>query len=236
MDNNVFLYSAEGDNPGSCENTTYENCYRFRGGLYERDESTGWSQVAKNDNDYVNGIKGTDSIYLGDLELPRYPLLVLNRFLMGGIGVTYDSTLIAALKSAGRITSNSWSVWFGQRPDADGEGEMDGHLIFGGQDEAKFSSESATWSIDNASKDICETGLVVDITQITAQRQDGTDFNLLDGDQPVSYCIVPGISLIGLSNDAYDRLVEEIASPVIQLYTFNDNDGDMGPMFNANGS
>lgn len=161
---------------------------------------------------------------------------IFNNYLQGGVGLGQDSSLIKRLKDDGLIASRSWSVWFGQRPQANGEGAVDGHLVFGGKDEAKMDGEGATWPIGQT--DVCETGFVIRVQSVSGTDRNGDEFPILDneGQSGTQFCIVPGVALMSLPEAAERRLTDAIPGRPLRQSDSDDVHGTMGRIYSADES
>jgi hypothetical protein len=107
------------------------------------------------------------------------------------IGLGRNSTLLNALVSTGKIASRSWAMFWG-RQGATADAQMDGNFVFGGYDRAKASGANFTQGLVY-SNTACSTGMLVTITDISLNWDNGTTTSLYDGSQSaaMSACIVP---------------------------------------------
>jgi hypothetical protein len=91
------------------------------------------------------------------------------------IGMDSGSTVLEALKNAGRIASKSFGFWWG----LDGVGEKDqkgGSFVLGGYDRAKAYGDGVTTQLTHTDK--CASGMVVSISDILLNFRNGTDTSI----------------------------------------------------------
>lgn len=108
-------------------------------------------------------------------------------FAMMGLGLGSNSTVLRVLKESGKIASRTWSFFWGR-----GFGmssQLDGHLIFGGYDRAKVSGQRYTHPMTPGVAQ-CESQLVVNVTDLTMNFDNGTDVSIFGADSnPIPTCI-----------------------------------------------
>lgn len=209
------MFDAFSPDPGNCLNpntTTAQQCQRMRGGFYERNPDDGWVEDERPDFSTGGGPinQGSDSIYLGDTEVPSTPLFIEDNFLMNGLGMGPDSLLLNKLKDDGYIASKSWSMWRGQYANKDKE-EVDGHIIFGGVDEAKLTGESETFPTQPIDREDCDSGFVIEATGLSITTGARGTVELQNA--PFQrYCLVPAVPLLSLTEDAYDTILDSFGN------------------------
>jgi len=104
------------------------------------------------------------------------------------LGLGSDSVFLDALVKAGKIPSHVWSFFWG-RPE--GPSQVDGSVVLGGYDRRKVTGSNYTQRLDYSEATGCWTGMKVTISRIEANFRNGSNFNIIDKDQPLSVCIVP---------------------------------------------
>ena len=104
------------------------------------------------------------------------------------LGLGSDSVYLNALVKAGKIPSHVWSFFWGR---AEGPNKVDGSVVLGGYDRQKVTGSNYTQRLDYSEATGCWTGMKVTISGIEANFWNGSNFNIIDKDQPLSVCIVP---------------------------------------------
>lgn len=109
---------------------------------------------------------------------------------MAGFGLGLNSTILRTLKSTGNIASRSWALFWGRdNPKAT---QIDGSFILGGYDRAKVTGQKYTYNISPVTSS-CTTGLVVSVTDLILNFENGTSASLFPESQSdaISTCIDP---------------------------------------------
>ena len=85
---------------------------------------------------------------------------------------------------------------------------MDGSLTLGGYDSAKISGKNLTLPFSNNDFD-CLAGLIVTITDIQMNLQNGSDISILGASRgsAMKACLAPSYSVMSLSVDIWDAFV-----------------------------
>jgi hypothetical protein len=187
-------------------NTSFGFCNSYRGGIFETNSSTTFSSSSNvviaggspGDNsttDVGSAVGGSDNVQVGsNASLTRFPL-GFARYDWGGgyyplneIGLGFNSTLLSWLKTAGYIGSRTYAIYWGLAG-ATGTAKMDGSLVLGGYDYAKVQGKKYNKAF--GSWDLCETGMMVQVTDIQLNFPNGTNSSITPG-QSLNTCIVPG--------------------------------------------
>ncbi len=82
---------------------------------------------------------------------------------MNSLGLGRDSAILNAMYNSGIIASRSWSV-LGGLTGADLADQIDGHLVLGGYDGAKFTGDNCTEKI--AGNPTCSTNMVATVQDV----------------------------------------------------------------------
>ncbi|OBS22465.1 hypothetical protein FPOA_08802 [Fusarium poae] len=206
--NNTILYGPKCDVKGM----KYAACQTYRGGLYVPDDS---KTIGKPKKDYeplsepfpqnsydiiTETINWSEDMALQDFPLAR-PVNTDKWDLQGYssqniIGMDSGSTILEALKNAGRIASKSFGFWWG----LDGVGEKDqkaGSFVLGGYDRAKAYGDGLTTQLTHTDK--CPTGMVVSIADILLNFRNGTDTSIFEkrnGGTTLQACLLPDMPIV----------------------------------------
>ncbi len=201
--NNTLVYGSN----GYCVmdgTTSGPACTTLRGGSYNPIGST-TRQVAA-DNAYPHDTGGLPKLDFFTDRLALNGTLGIDNFAIGvpladwgqqgyhpmmAVGLGANSTILSTLKSAGKIASRSWSMFWGLDGVAQSS-QMDGVFVFGGYDKAKLKGTGFTQPLD-LSQTTCSSGIVVSITDMVLNFPNGTDASLFSGPktQAILSCIVP---------------------------------------------
>jgi hypothetical protein len=208
--NNTFVF----DSSGLCDaNTSPIQCLGRNGGAFAEFSSTTWQPLPQSTDDHTKelpsfnvtaDIFGLETLQLNSsVSTTKFPIHIpRNRNIldMNSIGLGRNSTILNALFNSGVIASRSWSV-FGGLMGADSIHQMDGNLVFGGYDTAKFTGDNYTERIvDNRA---CPTSLVATVVDISIMAS-GQPLSLL-GQQlgsAVRFCVDPAYPIITIPEDA----------------------------------
>ncbi|KAH1921514.1 hypothetical protein KXV48_006142 [Aspergillus fumigatus] len=227
--NNTFVYPT-GWNCGT--DWAEAGCMTFRGGLFDKSKST--SVRATSTDSYPTDSSPYPSLEIFSDTLTLTPSINVTRFPIGmpksgwgeqgyhpqaAIGLGRNSTLLNALVSTGKIASRSWAMFWG-RQGATADAQMDGNFVFGGYDRAKASGDNFTQGLVY-SNPACGTGMLVTITDISLDWNNGTTRSLYDGSQSaaMSACIVPDYPvLMTIPYDPYFKRFSDITGDSILSY------------------
>ncbi|KAJ8111749.1 hypothetical protein OPT61_g5728 [Boeremia exigua] len=118
----------------------------------------------------VRGGNGQDFIFQGEL----------------GLGV--DSNLFTSLKEARKISSRSYSFFWGSTvPDR----SRDGSLTVGGYDNSLLDNSSSTTTKFSRGERRCIEGMLVELTNLALLSSDGTRSDILAGGDRLRACVTP---------------------------------------------
>ncbi|KAK4990703.1 hypothetical protein LTR66_006744 [Elasticomyces elasticus] len=221
--NNTYIY----DHNGLCSTDTADFCTTYRGGQYI--ESASSSHVAQSNPilagadpfdtvvDQHTTIWANDDLVLAsNTSLTGFPLGIL-RTEWGeqyqsqmSIGLGPNSTVLTALKAAGRIGSRTWSMFWGLAG-ATASAQMDGTFVFGGFDSAKVSGSNHTKALGLTTS--CPSGIFVTVTDIQLNFPNGSNPSLFKGVRSIAMvaCIIPDWpTLITLPTTPYWDLFESL--------------------------
>ncbi|KAK1676698.1 aspartic peptidase domain-containing protein [Colletotrichum godetiae] len=183
-----------------------DGCTSFRGGSYDllasktskatthdaTPEDDGWPDINPvADTMKLNSNLTLDNLAMGialsDWDTQGYKAMM-------GLGLGSNSTILRVLKESGKITSRTWSLFWGR-----GFGmssQLDGHLIYGGYDRAKVSGKRYTQPLTpNIAQ--CESQLMVTVTDLTMNFDNGTDVGIFPSkSSAISTCINPTIPVM----------------------------------------
>lgn len=183
---------------------TEAGCATLRGGLYDEFGSS-TRGVASADSHPVDSAPYPQCSWVTD-ELGMGSSVRLDNFPVGvaladwgeqgyhpqvAVGLGRNSTVLSTLKTAGQIASRSWAMFWG-RTGATKETQLDGSFVFGGYDRAKAVGENFTQPLVY-SNSACATGMLVTVSDITLNFDNGTDASLFSGalSDAMAACIVP---------------------------------------------
>lgn len=206
--NNTILYGPKCD----VGDTKYAACQTYRGGLYVPDDSKTSGKpkkeyepltepFPKNSYDIITETIGwTEDMTLEDFPIAR-PVNTDKWDLQAYapqniIGMDSGSTVLEALKNAGRIASKSFGFWWG----LDGVGEKDqkgGSFVLGGYDRAKAYGDGVTTQLTHTDK--CASGMVVSISDILLNFRNGTDTSIFEkrnGGTTLQACLLPDMPIV----------------------------------------
>ncbi|KAF4466355.1 Peptidase aspartic [Fusarium albosuccineum] len=213
--NNTVLYGPKCDQDGK------EGwCETWRGGFYVPDDSKTDAKTASDyepltepfaDNTY-DFITETIS-WASDLTLSKFPILRpvnTSTWNLQGyspqnlIGMDSGSTIMEALKNAGRISSKSYAFWWGLDGTIDKE-QKGGSFVLGGYDKAKVYGDGLTTQLSSSDK--CATGMVISISDIVLNFKNGTDVSIFEQDNggtTLQACITPDVpNVFAMPYDPY---------------------------------
>lgn len=138
-----------------------------------------------------------DDLSVGDITLDSFPI-GLPEMDMGdpsntqaNIGLGLNSTFFTALKDANRISSRSFSFWWGLNG-ATKNAQMDGSIVFGGYDRAKTTGSAFTKKLQTPSL-TCDSGIIVSISDLSLRFPNATE-STLNGPNTVEACVQFGAS------------------------------------------
>ncbi|KAF2152756.1 hypothetical protein K461DRAFT_268647 [Myriangium duriaei CBS 260.36] len=212
---------------------TTAGCITWRGGFYASNASTsritsdvytsgadpfdgapdaplGGAPPAPNARDPTAVTWVRDAVQLDlNTSLAEYPLGVLhvdagNQQSLLGLG--YNSTFLSTLRSAGRIASRTWSMFYG-RVGVTPSSHMDGTLVLGGYDQAKVLGQGAQAPLTQDGT--CPTDMIVVVSGMYLNFPNGTDYNVFSRQKSTSFkaCILPYYtSLISMPYDLFQDL------------------------------
>ena len=133
------------------------------------------------------------------------------------LGLGRNSTILESLFRAGKIASQTWSLFWGLEG-ADSANAMDGSLTLGGYDRAKTAGPNLTQAFGSLrDMTLCPSSLIVSITDILVKHSNGTATSLFANATGTALraCIKPDIHLISLPRDIYYAFTEAIGGTYI---------------------
>jgi hypothetical protein len=125
------------------------------------------------------------------------------------IGVGVNSTFINALRTAGDISSNAYSLFWG---DEFTDEPRDGAFTLGGYDEAILGDSMVTKGFTR-SEERCAEGMIVEVTHMRLNHQDGPTVDLLDGLGALNVCVIPSLRAVMAVPGAYgEKLIASMGA------------------------
>lgn len=111
-------------------------------------------------------------------------------------GLGHNSTILSVLKTAGKVSSRTWSFFWGLTGPTQNV-QMDGSFVFGGYDRAKVKGKNYTRPLSTL-KPTCTTGMLVTIVDIRLNFPNGSSPSLFTGPQSaaMSACIEPDFPVL----------------------------------------
>ena len=140
----------------------------------------------------AEGTSATDILTLSDTDLQDYLFgmpgvdLFWYRDTRSIFGLSSNSSILKVLKSAGKISSHSFSWYYGWNSATESKNQ-DGQLVFGGYDAARANGPSVTGPIKAGDYD-CPSGIWLDVQDIRLQNTDGSTPSLL-GFHSMRFCV-----------------------------------------------
>lgn len=213
---NTYVYGAE----GFCEKAyRFDSCLVNHGGQYNQSLSTtardSLAPIAPFIDEKVDSNWTSDSVTLGNgatihewhFGTPNNQLGNSNGQAM--IGVAVNSTFITALRTAGDISSNAYSLFWG---DEFTDEPRDGALTLGGYDEAILGDSMVTKGFTQ-SEERCAEGMIVEVTHMRLNHQDGTIVDLLDGLGALNVCVIPSLrAVMAVPREYGEKLIESMGA------------------------
>lgn len=154
---------------------------------------------------------GTDTLALSDqLSLEKFPFAIdhagaiRDLGALNQLGLGSNSSLLRNLITRGAIDSQTWSIWQGWSG-AEASQQIDGNIVLGGYDEAKFIGANVTQPIQYDPN--CASGLIITITDITMNLKNGSSPSISGTSlgQALRACVLPESDLVDLPYDAWGR-------------------------------
>ena len=142
----------------SCGTDTTAVCNARLGGLFDAGSSSTWDEYPGYTalefgnidgalQHYANS-SGKDILTLSDqLSLSEFPIALDNAGAIGDgeglnkLGLGYNSSLLRRLMTSGTTNSQTWSIWQGWSG-AEASQQIDGNIVLGGYDRAKFKGQT----------------------------------------------------------------------------------------------
>jgi hypothetical protein len=125
------------------------------------------------------------------------------------IGVGVNSTFINALRTAGNISSNTYSLFWG---DEFTDEPRDGAFTLGGYDEAILGDSMVTKGFTR-SEGRCDEGMIVEVTHMRLNHEDGSIVDLLDGLGALNVCVIPALRAVMAVPRAYgEKLIASMGA------------------------
>ena len=227
--NDTWIYnSTNGFCVPDTGGTSEAFCTTYRGGLYNLGASTTYDAAstvyeAGGDPSDIERALGThiwvnawanDVLSFKGISLPDFALGMPGWDFGGNfdtqsvVGLGVNSTLLSALEAAGKISSKSWSWWWGQTG-ATEDVQMDGSIVFGGYDKAKTVGDRYTQKLTTNALG-CPSGMSVSLTDVVLNFPNGTQSSMLSPNQ-LSACLQPDFTyLISLPESPYYDNFEDL--------------------------
>lgn len=111
--------------------------------------------------------------------------------MLHAMGLGSNSTYLNGLRSAGKIGSRVWSIFWGRMWIDDA---LDGSLVLGGYDEEKVIGKNYTAPLDYddfSGPGGCWTGMKVYLSDIKVNFRDGSDESIFPTNTALPVCLVP---------------------------------------------
>lgn len=232
--NNTWIY----DDQSFCDKTIIWNdliCKIRRGNLFQEENSKSYlkesgireaggapEEAAFQGSEH--GIKKLVSTSLGAIDtlslngseaLEKYPIGIPRLrwdhgyTFLHSLGMGSNSTYLNALRSAGRISSRVWSIFWGRMWIDE---PLDGSVVIGGYDSEKVIGENYTSALDYSDIDGtsgCWTGMKVLVRDIQLNYRDGEDRSIFPSNTALPLCIVPQRQfLFEAPTSIYDAFIE----------------------------
>ncbi|KAF3000783.1 hypothetical protein E8E13_005448 [Curvularia kusanoi] len=213
---NTYVYGAE----GFCSNKP-NSCFVGHGGQYNKSLS-----LTARDSDPpiapfadagVDSNWTSDSVALGNGDTvrqfsfgtPNYQLSEPGSNPQAFIGVAVNSTFINALRKAKTISSNAYSLLWG---DGFADEPRDGSFTLGGYDESIMGDPKVTKVITQQQVG-CPEGMIVEVTGLSLNHEGGHTDNLLEDLGSLKVCIVPTLRAVMQLPKAYgDGLIAKMGA------------------------
>ncbi|KAH7079693.1 aspartic peptidase domain-containing protein [Paraphoma chrysanthemicola] len=215
--NDTYIYGGK----GLCApNITFEECTTYRGGIYDvaqsETETTGSS--IKHIWDDANATWTTDKAILRDgtgsnVELNPADFGIragtAHRYVnQGELGLGKNSTFLNALSSARKVSSKTWSFFWGVDA-AISDSPRNGSLTLGGYDRALIGDAPNTTTTFTRDEWRCREGMVVELTGLALQSEGGGKQSILNGSERIRACVVPTLSsLLTLPESYWDTMAK----------------------------
>ena len=218
--NNTYIYDGE----TSCGTESAAICNARLGGLFDEDNSSSWSAyvnyTAPEFGNVDGAVKeyakssGTDVFTISDrLRLGELPFAVEHAGALLGarglnqLGLGSNSSLLRHLATRGTINSQTWSIWQGWSG-AEASQQIDGNIVLGGYDVAKFQGANVTQPIQYDQN--CDPGLIITITDITMNLKNSSSISIsrASDEQALRACVDPKFDAINLPDDICDRFID----------------------------
>lgn len=211
--NDTYLYSIS--NSFCPRGFSAEKCLTYRGGLYNSEQSENNTQGAtiRHANDGVNATWNTDKVVVKDsnnqnLDLGQVEFGIQanasNTSLIhrGELGMGMNSTFMNALSSQNKISSKSWSFFYGNDPSFS-DSPRNGSFIVGGYDEALIAGPQRSTAKFKRGDSRCMAGMLIDVTGIALQSTGAGKQDILQGGEKLQMCLVTSISTNMFIHESY---------------------------------
>lgn len=215
---NTYVYGAE----GFCEKAYRPySCLVSHGGQYNRSLSTtardSLAPIAPFIDEKVDSNWTSDSVTFGNgapihewsFGTPSNQLRDENSNGQAIIGVGVNSTFISALRTTGNISSNAYSLFWG---DEFTDEPRDGAFTLGGYDEAILGDSMVTKGFTR-SEERCAEGMIVEVTHMRLNHQDGPTVDLLDGLGSLNVCVIPSLrGIMAVPREYGEKLIASMGA------------------------
>ena len=246
--NNTYLFNQTATCQGG---SITAKCIAEHGGGFNEASSSSWSILSSfvSPESVVSGLDsafGADTLSFGGPQnLTSYSLGIIQTSAENNpipfdnvLGLGSNSTFLNTLSSLGLIASRTISIFSGM---AGTNGNMDGSLVIGGYDSAKFFGTNLSNPIQpqntnpvSGFTNTCGTGLLISVQDISLNLPDGSTSSILGGNfsTGLSMCIDPAYPGITLPPNTGPIIQSMIGDPI--TYANVDQAGDSNvPFYNS---
>ena len=198
----------------SCGDKTAAACLTSRGGFYSYSvsSSAGPGDYSEHPDESIASNRASDNVVLSDnATLRHFDFSLLGDQLhefrpQGELGVASGSTFIRDLQAAEKISSRSYSLFWG---DEFTDSPRDGSVVFGGYDNSLIDDSQTVKKAFDRSVDNCDEGMLVKLTAMRLSEESGAVSDIFRGLGPLDACIVPSMrNIIALPDKYGDKIIK----------------------------
>lgn len=144
----------------------------------------------------------------------------------GELGLGKNSTFLNALASGQKIASKTYSFFWGNDA-AISDSPRNGSLTLGGYDRALIGDAPNTTTTFTRTEWRCREGMVVELTGLALQSENGGAQSILNGTESLRACVVPTLSsVLTLPESYWDTMADLMGVELSPL-----NGGISGELF-----